>query len=224
MAKFILLYKGPARGPAEIPAAELEQIMQAWTQWDERSGRRWSTSETPSQRAHRCTAMGPRAVPATTRATRSSKPRTSMPPRAFATATRSSRTPAVSSPWRCTSSRPCDPHQVRIRARPTAVLGFSRPRAVGLDTAKERLLAEGTNSIIPSSRLNDAIDRLAASARYRQIVRCRDRRPRATLTRGTISGGAVRATRTTTLTRGTRSAAFRETQASADASTVGERR
>ena len=38
MAKFILLYKGPARAPENIPPAELEQIMQAWTQWGDKVG------------------------------------------------------------------------------------------------------------------------------------------------------------------------------------------
>jgi hypothetical protein len=38
MTKFILLYKGPARGPDQIPPAELEQIMQAWTQWGDKVG------------------------------------------------------------------------------------------------------------------------------------------------------------------------------------------
>jgi hypothetical protein len=38
MAKFILLYKGPARAPQDIPEAEMEQIMQAWTQWGDKVG------------------------------------------------------------------------------------------------------------------------------------------------------------------------------------------
>ena len=36
MAKFILLYKGPARAPENIPPAEMEQIMAAWTQWGDK--------------------------------------------------------------------------------------------------------------------------------------------------------------------------------------------
>jgi hypothetical protein len=38
MAKFILLYKGPARGMQDISPTESEQIMQAWTQWGDKVG------------------------------------------------------------------------------------------------------------------------------------------------------------------------------------------
>jgi hypothetical protein len=38
MAKYILLYKGPARGMEQMPAEQLEQVMQAWTQWGDKVG------------------------------------------------------------------------------------------------------------------------------------------------------------------------------------------
>jgi hypothetical protein len=38
MAKYILLYKGPARAQENIPAAEREQIMQGWMQWGDKVG------------------------------------------------------------------------------------------------------------------------------------------------------------------------------------------
>jgi hypothetical protein len=38
MAKFILLYKGPARSIEEIPPEEVEQNMQAWMQWGDKVG------------------------------------------------------------------------------------------------------------------------------------------------------------------------------------------
>jgi hypothetical protein len=38
MAKYILLYKGPARPMDNIAPAEMEQIMQTWTQWGDKVG------------------------------------------------------------------------------------------------------------------------------------------------------------------------------------------
>lgn len=38
MAKYMLLYKGPARPMDDIPQAELDQIMQGWTEWGDKVG------------------------------------------------------------------------------------------------------------------------------------------------------------------------------------------